>query len=606
MDIIFSLIIPTFNSHEDLESLLLSLISIKNELDQVEILVVDDGSYDDTQKVVGSFIDRFQTLNYYYQKNRGPAAARNQGAKKALGKYIIFIDDDCLVPKGCLEAIKAFYKTNTDYAGVGVKTINSSNSVFSEFNQRLGDHLIASSQVSGDTYEYVSSRCYSFIKESFWAINGHDEGFIWPAAEDRDFCLRLKEAEMKFAYLQTIAVTNTDHLGLRGFIKQNFIYGLGAGLLNQKHPNRLSFKFSRYKDMLLRISKDKDLLLQFKLTLTFILAQICSIAGVLCYRINYDYKNRPPSVFPPRVFIFVETLKNLILGIPFIRSIKNHFGSLSTGEELFSSGSLVSAAQNVKDIYRNVILKEFGEDDWVQEKRILEIGPGSHLGVAISFLAQGAYQVVAVDKYGEVKFRKKEAQIYEQMLAPLPDKPKEKISNLLADLTLNKISGFNRQRPLNYLPDISIDSLRIVKELPVGYFDLIVSFNTMEHIKDLNGVFRNMNTLLKKGGIMIHRVDAGSHYAVYRHSKNLLSQFLYSDKVWEWMFSNRNAPTRKVLADYVKIAQEEDFFIKESCVDELVAASELNNSRRFLSSRFYQYFPEEISKTGFILIVRKC
>jgi glycosyltransferase involved in cell wall biosynthesis len=554
MNIIFSLIVPTFNSHEDLGTLLASLFIIKNELDQVEIIIVDDGSCDDTEKIVRGFSGRFEELNYFFQKNRGPAAARNLGAKKARGKYLIFVDDDCLMPKGCIDAIKDFYKENTSYAGVGIKTVNSDKGIFSEFNQRLGDHLIESSKVSEKTYEYVSSRCY---------------------------------------------------LHLKGFIKQNFIYGLGAGLLTQKHPNGTSFKFSRYKNMLLRISTDKDSLLQFKLFLAFILAQVCSLTGILSYKFNYDYKDRPPSVFPPRLFVFVETVKNLILSIPFSRSIKNSLGSLSTGEELFSAGSLAFSAQRDIDIYKDVISKEINEDNWMKGKRILEIGPGSHLGVPISFLAQGAEQVVAIDKYGEVKFRKKESQVYDQLLSQMSDESRERVFLLLKDLTLDKIKDFDKLRPLNYLPDTSIDSAELTQRLPVGHFDLIVSFNTLEHIKDLNIAFRNMKILLKQGGIAIHRVDAGSHYAVFRHTKNLLSQFLYSDRIWKMMFSQRSAPTRRILTDYIEIARSERFSVKEFCVDELANESEMNNCHRFLLGRFRCHSPEQVRKTGFILTARK-
>ena len=540
MNLNFSLIIPTFNSSADLERLLSSLVDIKYELNQVEILVIDDGSCDDTEKVVRSYACRFKMLNYYFQKNKGPAAARNFGAKKARGEYLVFIDDDCLMPKGCLEGIKNFYKLNINYDGVGVKTVNSSRSIFSEFNQRLGDYLIESSHVSGNTYAYVSSRCYSFSKRSYWAINGHDEGFIWPAAEDRDFCLQLKKKNFLLGYFQDIAVINTDHLRLSGFIKQNFLYRLGAGLLIQKNTDISSARMLRYKDMIFKICEDKSFLKRLIFFFTFCLAQICTLAGLISYKINYDCKNRPPSVFLPRHVVLVEIIKNFILGISWAKFLKNRSGSLTTGEELFSAGYLSSLAQRTTNVYKDIIFKTFQDINWLEGKSVIEIGPGSHLAVPLSFIAAGAAKVVSIDKHGEVKFRQKEQQIYEETMSSLSDQQK-KVGSLIQELNLQRESNLD-SFILNYLPDVSIDTPNVLKRLPNNSFDLIVSFNTIEHVKNLKLAFGNMKILLKKGGIFIHRVDAGSHYAISRHTKNSLAQFILSDKVFNLMFANRDAP----------------------------------------------------------------
>jgi len=604
MNIMFSLIIPTFNSHKDLERLLASLALIKNELDRFEIIIIDDGSCDDTEIIIRRFEGQFDVLNYYYQKNKGPAAARNLGASKARGEYLIFIDDDCLVPKGCLDAIKDFYKSNSTYAGVGIKTVNSSKSVFSEFNQRLGDYLIEASHVSGLTYEYVSSRCYSFAKESFWSINGHDESFIWPAAEDRDFCLRFKEAKLKFAYLQTITVTNADHLRLKGFIRQNFLYGLGAGLLKEKNPYIFSVRLSRYKEMILRICNDRSFLRKSVLFSTFCLAQICTLIGLILYKINFHYKNRPPSVFLPRHAIFIEIIKNYVLGISIVKSFKKRSGSLTTGEEMFSVGYLSNLAQKTTDIYKDIILKTFQEENWLNGKKVLEIGPGSHLAIPLSFIAAGATKVVSIDKYGEVKFRQKEQQVYEKILSRLSDHKKANLTGLVQGLNLKRASDLDTF-VLNYLPDLAIDSTEIFNRLSKESFDLIVSFNTLEHIKDIRIAFQNMKMLLKKDGIFIHKVDATSHYAISRYTKNSLAQLIFSDRVFDLMFFNRNAPTRRLLSDYQRISEDEGIPIIKSYVDELATTHEINSSFKFLYSRFKNYTQDEISKVGFIIVAQK-
>jgi len=88
--ILFSVIIPTFN-----RSQLISR-SIKSIIDQKysnwELILVDDGSTDNTKEIVESFSD--SRIKYYYKKNEERSIARNFGIDKSKGEYISFLDDD--------------------------------------------------------------------------------------------------------------------------------------------------------------------------------------------------------------------------------------------------------------------------------------------------------------------------------------------------------------------------------------------------------------------------------------------------------------------------------------------------------------------------------
>lgn len=92
-----SVIIPTFNRAEFLSEALASVYS--QNVASLQTIVVDDGSTDHTAAVVHS-LDR--KLDYVYQPNRGPAAARNTGLAHAQGKWIAFLDSDDLWTSGRL------------------------------------------------------------------------------------------------------------------------------------------------------------------------------------------------------------------------------------------------------------------------------------------------------------------------------------------------------------------------------------------------------------------------------------------------------------------------------------------------------------------------
>ena len=87
----FSTIIPVYNRAELAAAAIESALA-QEDNDQ-EIIVVDDGSTDDTPKALARFGDRIRIVR---QENRGPGAARNLGIQHATGQYVTFLDSDDL------------------------------------------------------------------------------------------------------------------------------------------------------------------------------------------------------------------------------------------------------------------------------------------------------------------------------------------------------------------------------------------------------------------------------------------------------------------------------------------------------------------------------
>jgi len=88
---LISVIIPTFNRCQFLKRAILS--AVNQTYRNIEILVVNDGSTDDTSVTVGSI--KCQRIQYFsYENNRGPVARRNIGIKNSAGEFVTFLDDD--------------------------------------------------------------------------------------------------------------------------------------------------------------------------------------------------------------------------------------------------------------------------------------------------------------------------------------------------------------------------------------------------------------------------------------------------------------------------------------------------------------------------------
>ena len=103
-----SVIIPTYNRYN------LTKRAITSVLAQIfqpkEIIVVDDGSTDNTQQLQNDFPD----IIYIYQENRGVAAARNVGIQKASSEWIAFLDSDDEFHPHKLQKQRAFHQENPD------------------------------------------------------------------------------------------------------------------------------------------------------------------------------------------------------------------------------------------------------------------------------------------------------------------------------------------------------------------------------------------------------------------------------------------------------------------------------------------------------------
>ncbi|MFA5090338.1 MAG: glycosyltransferase [Candidatus Omnitrophota bacterium] len=96
-----SVVIPTYNCSKYLPDAIDSVLRQKYQ--DCEVLIIDDGSKDDTRNVLVSYIEK-KLIKYFYQGNQGPGAARNKGISVAKGDYISFLDaDDKLLQNSLLE-----------------------------------------------------------------------------------------------------------------------------------------------------------------------------------------------------------------------------------------------------------------------------------------------------------------------------------------------------------------------------------------------------------------------------------------------------------------------------------------------------------------------
>ncbi len=108
-----SVIVPTYNRSRLLDYTLFSLTEQSLPKKNFEVIVVDDGSDDNTKEVAESYLD-ILPIRYYFQEDKGyrPGSARNIGITNADGKICLLVDSGILLGKDCLKAHLAFHSKN--------------------------------------------------------------------------------------------------------------------------------------------------------------------------------------------------------------------------------------------------------------------------------------------------------------------------------------------------------------------------------------------------------------------------------------------------------------------------------------------------------------
>jgi len=110
---LISVVIPVYNSETTLERCVNSICA--QTWENIEIILVDDGSTDKSGYLCDKYAARFSNINVVHKKNEGQGRAKNDGINASTGRYIAFVDSDDWIEKECLEqALIAICENNAD------------------------------------------------------------------------------------------------------------------------------------------------------------------------------------------------------------------------------------------------------------------------------------------------------------------------------------------------------------------------------------------------------------------------------------------------------------------------------------------------------------
>ena len=98
-----SVIVPVYKTEQYLDKCIQSIID--QTLDNIEVILVDDGSPDSCGKICDLYANKDSRIKVIHKKNEGVSAARNDGIHAATGEYLIFVDSDDYLPINALQSL---------------------------------------------------------------------------------------------------------------------------------------------------------------------------------------------------------------------------------------------------------------------------------------------------------------------------------------------------------------------------------------------------------------------------------------------------------------------------------------------------------------------
>lgn len=184
-----SIVIPTYNASKFMPNLLDSIF--RQAADDIEIIIVDDCSTDNTVQVVKQYPVRVIQM----EKNGGPARARNRGVGAAQGDIIFFLDSDVVLLDGAIREVNDYFVKNPSaQCVIGICATEPLNKGFVPKYMAMFEyiHLLGT---PNNKVSVFAPRCGAIKKDFFQKIGGYDESYKGADVEDFELARRINRED---------------------------------------------------------------------------------------------------------------------------------------------------------------------------------------------------------------------------------------------------------------------------------------------------------------------------------------------------------------------------------------------------------------------------
>jgi glycosyltransferase involved in cell wall biosynthesis len=242
-DLVVSVVVPVYNDPDGIRTTLESLVTQSVPPTGYEVIVVDNGSTDDTRSVVRAFAARYDHVRLEVEADvQGSYAARNRGIEAASGSVLAFVDADMSVdPDWLRRAISAMHENDADYLACAVHLFapGDEESLAGKYN-RLTDLRVG---------RFVRERqfaptCSLLVSRALLdEVGGFDPRFR--SSGDLEFGNRVDDTGRQLHYAPQVPMYHPARTTMRSLLRKSFRIGRGKVELHRYYPDRYGHPLRR-------------------------------------------------------------------------------------------------------------------------------------------------------------------------------------------------------------------------------------------------------------------------------------------------------------------------------------------------------------------------
>ena len=215
-----SIVIPAYNAARTIGRTIEACLAQEFPEGETEIIVVDDGSTDDTRSEIEKY-----PVTYLHQQNAGPATARNTGWRAAQGEYVFFTDSDCVPESNWVEGLLAGF-TEDDIAAVGGSySVMNPESLVASCTQQ---EIMSRHERLPEHPRHLGTFNVCVRRSVLEDLGGLDETYPTASVEDTELAYRIIKRGYRLAFRRDVKVGHFHPSRLWSFLRQQF-YGRTGG-----------------------------------------------------------------------------------------------------------------------------------------------------------------------------------------------------------------------------------------------------------------------------------------------------------------------------------------------------------------------------------------
>lgn len=232
MSIRASVIVPAYNAASTIEECLEALVRQTEPQSNYEIVVVDDGSTDGTADRARAF----GAVRVLSACHRGPAAARNLGARLALGDVLLFTDADCAPSEAWVSELLKALQDPSIVGAKGTYRTRQTGAIARFVQLEYQDKYARMSRAA--TIDFVDTYSAAYRRDVFLSSGGFDESFPSASVEDQELSFRLAKQGYRMVFAPRAIVYHRHPSTLVAYARRKFRIGFWKVRVHRRHPSK--------------------------------------------------------------------------------------------------------------------------------------------------------------------------------------------------------------------------------------------------------------------------------------------------------------------------------------------------------------------------------